>query len=136
MYVISIHIYMFMFLHMYRLSKFNVWELLTTFPSRREKCAVEKIDNYIYIFGGYHLGVVYNNYDAYDVISNTWLSDSDRNDSENDGNKSKIHYDNFPDNSNYYSNDSNDRSLFSVSQCKKIMNPYHLSGAIAAAVGI
>jgi hypothetical protein len=114
-----------------------VWELLTTFPSRREKCAVEKIDNYIYIFGGYQpLGVVYNDYDAYDVVSNTWLSDNDKNDSQNDVKKSKTHHENFPDNGNYYSNDSKNRSLFSVSQCKKSLRPYHLSGTIAAAVGI
>jgi hypothetical protein len=128
-----------MYIHTYRLNKFNVWELLTTFPSRREKCAVEKIDNYIYVFGGYKpLGAIYNDYDAYDVVNNTWLSDNDRNDSKNNVNQKNVNDQlrDYHNNGNYYSSGSNNRSLFSVSQCKKSLSPYHLSGTIAAAVGI
>jgi hypothetical protein len=127
----------------------NVWEMITVFPARREKCAIEKIDNYIYIFGGYKpLGVIYNDYDAYDVISNKWLSDKERYDANPNANpylhninidENKINgnccrnYDNNYHNGNYY---SSDRGLFNVSVCKKSLSPYNLNGTIAAAIGI
>ena len=55
----------------------NEWEMITTFPKRRESCAICAIDELIYIFGGCVGCRNYNDWDAYNVITNRWLSEND-----------------------------------------------------------
>ena len=55
----------------------NEWEMITTFPKRRESCAICAIDELIYIFGGCVGCRNFNDWDAYNVITNRWLSEND-----------------------------------------------------------
>ena len=55
----------------------NEWEMITTFPKRRESCAICAIDQLIYIFGGCMGCKNFNDWDAYNVDIHKWLSDND-----------------------------------------------------------
>lgn len=60
----------------------GLWVNVTEFPKRREGCAICAVDSMIYVFGGYEGRTNFNDWDAYNVDTNRWLSEDDAIDSE------------------------------------------------------
>ena len=57
----------------------SLWEMITTFPKRREGCAICAVDSLIYVFGGCVGCQSFNDWDAYNVETDRWLSQDDIN---------------------------------------------------------
>ena len=55
----------------------GLWVHVTEFPKRREGCAICAVDSTIYVFGGYEGRHNFNDWDAFNVDTNRWLSEDD-----------------------------------------------------------
>lgn len=55
----------------------ETWELITHFPKNRTRCAICAVNSFIYLFGGCEGRQSYNDWDAYNVDTDRWLSQDD-----------------------------------------------------------
>ena len=55
----------------------GVWKFVTTYPRKRTKSCCCSYDKRIFVFGGVDMGVALNTWDAYDVESGLWTSETD-----------------------------------------------------------